>query len=269
MLGGIVGALGLKVNYYGLGYTVVYAIIPNIMSESKEPQIKQVAPQDFLSEMCAPINLPEKFRLENEIKYAILSFKKWSEALATPAEVMAAVFLDGKNKIKVRDIDTGSDTLVKVKYADLTQIPSWQLALLLTKPSKEKEFLLIPENFSLPYPKTTNKVIEKGKKILGFMHVHINGTPPSPADLSNFLSAEGSEMLQGVISGDNFFVFLKTKETNGTVSKNEIEKKTDIYYKQTGNFEYSLIKVLTEECLAHKVGFYYGEIDKNIYLKLA
>lgn len=239
------------------------------MKEKNELQVKPIASQDFLSETGSFVNLPERFRWEDEIKYAILSFKKWSEALATPAEVMAAVFLDGKNKIRVRDVDTGSDTLVKVKYADLTQLPSWQLALLLVTPSNEKEFLLIPENFDFPYPKTTNKVIEKGKKILGFMHVHINGTPPSPADLSNFLSAEGAETLQGVISGDNFFLFVKTKETNGTVSKNEVEKKTDIYYKQTENFDYSLIKVLSEECLAHKVGFYMGDINQNIYSKLS
>jgi hypothetical protein len=64
-----------------------------------------------------------------------------------------------------------------------------------------------------------NKIVDKGKMIFGFLHVHPNGQPPSPADLSHFLEADKKEVLQGVIAQDHFLLFGKTKETIGNVTK--------------------------------------------------
>jgi hypothetical protein len=237
------------------------------MTES-EAKINFIANQRFLSENSRFSSLPPRFRFEEEIKYAFLSFEKWSSATAEK-EVMAALLLDGENNIKVRDLKVGGELSVQVKYFDLTMLPFWQVGITLsTHTSKEKELFLIPPDYFLPVPKMENKIIEKGKRILGFVHVHPNGLPPSPADLSHFLNGT-NETLMGVIAKDLFFLFVKTKETGRTATKDEIEERIKRNFQQSGNQPSSTMKVLTEECSTHKLGFYSGDINENTYSRLA
>lgn len=248
------------------------------MVDAKETQSKPIASQDFLSEVHPSIRLPERFHFEEKIRYGLLAFRKWSEALATPRgteqsnakEVMVVIFLDGNNNIQVRDVSIGSEVLVRIKYTDITHLPHWQVGVVLSTPApKEREFFLIPPDYNWPYLKITNKIVEKGKKILGFLHVHPTGQPPSPADLSHFLEAGEKELLQGVIAQDHFFLFVKTKETKAGSAEKEIEEKMNRYYQQTGNSWNSATKVLTEECFVHNIGFYVGDINQNVYTRFA
>lgn len=243
------------------------------MAERQGP-LQAVVNQDFLIETRSIYQLPERFSLNANLRSSLIALRKWSESLATPnhplefegKEVVGAMFVDENNQIRVRAVGKGNGMFVGLQYLDLSQLPHWQVATILSvdNPS-DPEFILVPPGYRWPYPKSPNKIVECGKKTLGFIHVHPNGSPPSPKDLALFTQTQATGILQGVVGKDNLFLFIKTRESRLSSADEEakINQKIQANYQRLGNLWYAMTGALRETCQNYNLGFYIGSITKG------
>ena len=270
-------------------------------------QGKNFTSEKFLTKELSITQLPNEFSFNDEIKYGLLSFEKWSKE--SNKEVGGVLFIDLKNKICLKELFKGEENEVRIKAVDFSNssknkideyLKSIKWDQLLYGRKKEVGFILLPENYLNTSLLPTGYVIEKGKRIIGDVHAHQNtpsypfplalfsnytDAPPSPQDFTNMIFGAGP-FVSGIIHGGNLYLMLRTKETpsrlkreilpNGEKSEKsymkkmmeEIENLVGKDEKESLMVEDAQRKVLINHCSQNNIALYFGEISDNRFKRV-
>jgi len=259
-------------------------------------QGKNLASENFLTKELHINQLPTEFSFSDEIKYGLLSFEKWSKE--SKKEVSGVLFVNIKDKICLKELQKGESWVVPIVKHDLANFSNEQINKYLevhdfSGQKYGKEFFLLPKNYSnisfdsqhvsikmLP----RKHVIERGKRILGSVHSHPSDNPPSSGDFYNTIFTTGDdkwECLNGVVSGGNLYLMLRTKETpllevdtlaNGentkTFYEKEMDKEVDKLIENGLSLKDAMSKVLVDYCYQNNVALYKGKITENRFKRI-
>ena len=255
------------------------------MSEDQNKSENEI-PSDgrFLTENLSVFQMPSQFYLGNEVKYGFLAMKKWSRAQESSGipdlegtEVSAVLFVDTLNRIKLKDLSVGSIISVETDIEDLTKSSKDEITKRLhrvpIKGKGEKKFILVPDDYSNSYPKISNVIVEKGKMLVGTIHVHATGNPPSDGDFTNFLLG-GDGVIDVVVSGDEIFALVRGKETyNLPVEqyakyRESLRGEEDKLIKDGTGSRGSDVNRLIGMCLEKRVALYRASLEDGVFQRL-
>jgi len=254
-------------------------------------QEKNLSSEKFLTKELHITQLPNEFSFNDEVKYGLLSFEKWTKA--SDKEVSGVIYIDTKDKIRMKELQKGETWAVRIHKHDLGNFSDEQINKYLNKnlysaEGFNKDFFLLPENYS--NVKTTSQgfhikrlprehIIERGKRILGSIHTHPSENPPSSGDFNHIIleaSEYDRECLNGIISADNLYLMLKTKETSlleireGTegLYNKEMDKEEEKLTEKGFSLKDAMEKTLVDHCYQNNVALYKGKISENIYKRI-
>lgn len=257
-------------------------------------QGKNFTSENFLTKELSITQLPNEFSFNNEIKYGLLSLNKWTEK-SNNMETAGVFFVDPQDKIRFKDTAKGLEDGVPIVNYDFSMysaeeakkhmdifLPGHPRPRPLYNPGF-RPFCLIPKDFSDNLDIYKNVVIEKGKKILGDIHTHpLIDSSFSPHDLSKFLLqspySDYTTKCMGVITKDNLYLLVRTKETTSLKIKNEndlsnyskgVELEMKDFSEKMGISLYdALMPALIKQCERNNIGFYFGNISENKFQKI-
>lgn len=255
------------------------------MSENKtEVKNGNVSNGSFLGENLSVVKMPDRFYLGDEIKYGLLALKKWSKAQGFSdipdlegKEVSGVLFMDPLNRIQLRDLSIGTIALVETDIEDLTKSSNGEIRKrLCSVPMRikgQKKFILIPAYYSEGYPKISKVIVEKGRILVGTVHVHPSGDPPGGGDFANFLLSP--ERVGTVVSDDEVFIFIRGNDSFNlpieqySEYRESLEKEFDVLIEDKKYTRGEHVNILIGECIRKRVAFYRANLEDCIFQRLA
>lgn len=171
---------------------------------------ESVSSDQFLGQQISIGQAPSKFTFPNsEIKYGLQALPKWTKA-AGDKETAGILFTDLSGATRFRDLAKGEQSDVDIFVLDYSnRTPERASALLSQLSLTERAFILVPDGFTGTVK--GDHIVERGKKLLGSVHVHPSGNPPSGHDFANMVYS--GESVKGVVGDDRLYLFVRTKET--------------------------------------------------------
>jgi len=239
----------------------------------------------FLDENLSVVKMPDRFYLGDEVKYGFLALKKWSKAQGFSdipnlegKEVSGVLFIDPLNRIKLRDLSVGTVILVETDIVDLTNSSNGEIREKLhsvpMKTKGQKKFILIPADYSGSYLDIFNVIVEKGKTLVGTVHVHPTGNPPSEGDFANFLLVE-RDKIGVVVSDDEIFAFVRGNDSFVLPIEQFfkyyelLEKESDALFENGKYARDKYVNKLIGECIGKRIAFYRANLEDCIFQRLA
>ncbi|MBI3380257.1 hypothetical protein HY029_05880 [Candidatus Gottesmanbacteria bacterium] len=180
-------------------------------------QVETIKPDNkFLSTLTSDYrsvtNMPKDLSVKDDIKYGLLALKKWSEE-SGGNETAGVMWVNPLGDISFKELAKGSEDMVPIHILDLTKYSPEEAERYLNQfKLREKTFVLLPEHTVETVTLPGDHIVERGKKVLGSVHVHPSGNPPSAGDFTLALFFQ-EQAVKGVIAGDELYLFVRTKET--------------------------------------------------------